>query len=176
MQASATATSVPPTQATWWLKRPFDSKAIPPKTRTRPVPIRGQETFSTTVIVGCGQGSFRNTGPGDGPNLWPCAHFLFSREDAASAAERRLRKLGRVRVDTDAFASGRPGCLIAVSTSVAASPSRAELETLAAEHWPRRLSSALTIRTGGETVSRAGAAACNGPISLTKGAPWRAWS
>jgi hypothetical protein len=60
-------------------------------------------------------------------------YFLFSREDAASAAERQLRKLGRVRVDTDAFASGRPGCLIAVSTSVAASPSRAELETLAAE-------------------------------------------
>jgi hypothetical protein len=60
-------------------------------------------------------------------------YFLFSREDAASAAERRLRRLGRVRVDTGASASGSPGCLIAVSTSVAASPSRAELEALAAE-------------------------------------------
>jgi hypothetical protein len=61
-------------------------------------------------------------------------YFFFSRTDAASAAERRLRKLGQVRVDTDSLAaSGSPGYLIAVSTSVAASPSGAELEALAAE-------------------------------------------
>jgi immunity protein 26 of polymorphic toxin system len=56
-------------------------------------------------------------------------YFVFEDEAAASAAEQRLRELGEVRVDTDC-ADGR-SWLIAVSTSVGASPSTAELELLA---------------------------------------------
>jgi hypothetical protein len=58
-------------------------------------------------------------------------YFLFDHKRRAAAAERRLRELGEVRVDT-----GDPDerCwLITLSTTEAASPSSAELETLAEE-------------------------------------------
>jgi hypothetical protein len=55
-------------------------------------------------------------------------YFVFDHERRAAAAERRLRELGEVRVDSD-----DGGWLIAVSTTAAASPSTVELETLAKE-------------------------------------------
>jgi len=58
-------------------------------------------------------------------------YFAFDERDLASVAERRLSDLGEVRVDTDD--SDRRSWLIAVSTTVAASPSTTELETLAKE-------------------------------------------
>jgi Regulator of ribonuclease activity B len=60
-------------------------------------------------------------------------YFVFADKDAASAAEQRLRKLGQVSVDTNESDAGDAYCLIAVSTSAAASPTRAELEQLARE-------------------------------------------
>lgn len=60
-------------------------------------------------------------------------YFVFADNDAAFAAEQRLRKLGQVSVDTNESDSGDAYCLIAVRTSAAASPTRAELEQLARE-------------------------------------------
>jgi hypothetical protein len=60
-------------------------------------------------------------------------YFVFADKDVASAAEKRLRKLGQVSVDVNDSDSGGAYCLIAVSTSGAASPSSAELEQLARE-------------------------------------------
>jgi len=67
------------------------------------------------------------------PDATKIHYFLFGEKDAASVAERRLHKLGQVRVDTEGSASGGRSWLIAVSTSVPASPSRVELEKLATE-------------------------------------------
>jgi Immunity protein 26/Regulator of ribonuclease activity B len=67
------------------------------------------------------------------PDAEKIHYFVFADKDLAFAAERRLRELGQVSVDTDDSDSGGAYCLIAVSTSGAASPSSAELEELARE-------------------------------------------
>ena len=71
--------------------------------------------------------------PAPDPDAEKIHYFVFAEKDVASAAERRLRKLGQVSVDSGDPDSGGRRWLIAVSTTAAASPSSAELEELARE-------------------------------------------